>query len=255
MRLIIVVTFFLCFFQSLGQVKKERIPSYFGFQVKPILPTRFIGEPTLTQTKEGFTTTLSQKTGYSFGGVVRAGLTNLIAIETGINFNQRNFDIDISHPDSSLYFKNDMSFVTYDIPIKGLIYIRLAEQAFMNTAIGVNLSYNPTNIGVVTPTGGLHSFRHTGLAKKVLFELNAAIGFEYRTKKSGFFYLGATGTVPFGPIFYLRSQYDYQGTTRIQTDAENEGRVDGSYLAIEFKYFFPNIKKKGQQFLNGPIEQ
>lgn len=237
-----------------AQSVKTKVPSYFGFQVKPIFPTRFIGEPTLVSRVEGYETTLSQRTGYSFGGVVRVGLTKFIALETGINFNQRNFNIDMALPDSSLYEKNDMSFVTYDIPINGLIYIRLAEEWYMNTSIGVALSYNPTNVGVKTiPATGQHIFRHTGLAKKVIFELNANIGFEFRTKKSGIFYLGGSGRVPFSPVFYLYSEYTYQGY-HLETDAKNDGKVDGSYLALEFKYFFPNIKSKGSVFQPGPIE-
>lgn len=236
------------------QTKREKVPSYFGLQVKPILPTRFIGNPVLTQLDSGFHTTFSQRTGYSFGGVVRVGLTKLLALETGINLNQRNFDIEMSVPDSNVYATNDLSFVTYDIPINALVYIKLDEKWYMNTTIGTAMSYNPTNVGVKTLPGGYHTFRHTGLAKKVIFELNAEVGFEFRTEKSGFFYLGGIGRVPFEPLFYLKSQYAYQGY-KVTIDAENQGKVDGSYLAVTFKYFFPNIKNKGQQFQNGPITQ
>lgn len=247
--------FLLAFSLQLNaQTAKVKVPSYFGFQVKPIFPTRFIGEPTLTQRVQEFETTISQRVGYSFGGVVRVGLTKFIALETGINFNQRNFNIDMAVPDSSVYGTNDLSFVTYDIPINGLVYIRLADKWFMNTSIGVAMSYNPTNVRVETiPTTGQHIFEHMGLAKKVIFELNANVGFEFRTEKNGIFYLGGSGRVPFAPIFYLRSTYRYQGY-ELQSDAQNEGKIDGSYLALEFKYFFPNIKSKGSTFKPGPIE-
>lgn len=241
--------------QVTAQSPKTRVPTYFGFQVKPIFPTRFIGEPTLTQKVENYETTISQRIGYSFGGVVRVGLTKFIALETGINFNQRNFNLDMSIPDSSVYASNDLSFVTYEIPVNGLIYIRLDEKWYMNTSIGVALSYNPTNVGVKTiPGTGQHIFRHTGLAKKVVFEFNANVGFEYRTEKSGTFYLGGSACVPFSPIFYLLSEYTYSGY-HIETDAQNDGKVDGSYLSLDFKYFFPNIKSKGSPFKAGPIEQ
>lgn len=247
--ILIFLTQFAC-----AQTKREKVPSYFGLQVKPIFPTRFIGDPVLTQLDSGFQTTFSQRTGYSFGGVVRVGLTKLLALETGINMNQRNFDIEMAKLDSNVFATNDLSFLTYDIPINALVYIKLDERWFMNTTIGTAMSYNPTNVGVKTLPGGYHTFKHTGLAKKVIFELNAEVGFEFRTDKNGFFYLGGSGRVPFEPLFYLKSQYAYQGYI-ITVDAENQGKVDGSYLSINFKYFFPNIKNKGTQFQNGPITQ
>lgn len=239
---------------SFAQTRKPKVPSYFGVQIKPILPTQFIGNPTLTQEKEGFKTVMTQKVGYSFGGVVRVGLSKLIALETGINFNQRSFGIDMSLKDSNAYAKNTMSFVTYDIPVKALIYIRLADKWFMNTAVGADIAYNPTNVGVKTVATGNDAFQHTGLGRKVNFEFNASLGFEFRTEKKGFFYLGGTAAVPFFPIFYLRSEYQYGGVPKIRTDPQVEGKVDGSYLAIEFKYFLPVVKSKGSTFKAGPIE-
>lgn len=239
---------------SIGQKGKTKVPSYFGVQIKPILPTQFIGNSITTQEKEGFKTVMTQKVGYSFGGVVRVGLTKLIALETGINFNQRTFGLDMSHPDSNAFATNTMSFVTYDIPVKALIYIRLADKWFMNTAVGADISYNPTNVGVKTLATNNDAFQHTGFGRKVNFELNASIGFEFRTEKKGFFYLGGTAAVPFLPIFYLRSEYQHGGVPKIRTDA-NDGKVDGSYLAIEFKYFLPVVKSKGSPFKGGPIEQ
>jgi hypothetical protein len=84
-------------------VKKEKFPSYFGLQVRPIFPTQFIGSSTTELTKGEFSTTITQKMGYSFGGTIRAGLTKLISLETGINFTQRNFDISMAVTDSGVF--------------------------------------------------------------------------------------------------------------------------------------------------------
>lgn len=238
---------------SIGQTAKTKVPSYFGLQVKPILPTRFIGNPVLEQEQEGFSTTFSQKVGYSFGGVVRVGLTKLLALETGINYVERNFNIDFAVPDSNVVGSNDMSFISYSIPINGLVYIQLSEDWYMNTAIGVDLAYNPTNTEVKSFPTGQHIMHHIGLARKVNFGFNAEVGFEFRTKKKGIFYLGGIGYVPFSPLMYLRSTHQYQGYVNT-IDPEAFGKVDGSYLSIEFKYFFPNIANKGPQFQRGPIE-
>ncbi len=243
-------------FSANAQPKKERVPSYFGFQVRPVFPTRFIGEPELTVDQTDpeavfMTTTISQRLGYSFGATVRAGLTKLIALETGINFTQRNFDLSMSVPDSSISGTNDLSFISYDIPINALFYIRLAEQWYMNASLGVAVNFAPTNIGVQTNPIGFHYFTHTGiLTSKVGFDLNANVGFEFRTEKSGFFYVGGSGRVPFSSIFTLATNYRFQGYS-----SSTYGEVDGSFLSIDFKYFFPNIKNKGEQFKPGPIVQ
>lgn len=250
----IAFTIILLLFSSAGisQMKKEPIPSYFGFQVKPIFPGVFIGTTSFESNKDGFNTTFSQATGYSFGGVVRVGITKLIALETGINLTQRNYRFDSSVPDSNLFVSSRIRYLTYDIPVSALFYIRLAERVYMNVSIGAALSYNPTVAGVKISPYSYHEVSQVALGKKIVGEAIGNIGFEYRTPKAGTFYLGAAARVPFAPLFYLRSEYKYQGFN-ILTDAENQGRVDGSYIALEIKYFFPLIKIKGSP-IKTPIE-
>lgn len=230
--------------------RRERVPSYFGLQVRPVFPTRFIGEPTLDLVQDNFSTQINQKIGFSFGGTVRAGLTKLLALETGINYTQRQFEVNMSVPDSGVSASNDLTFITYDIPINGLVYIQLSERFYMNASLGILLAFKPSNVGILTTPGGKHTFTHTGkINGRTGFDLNANIGFEYRTEKSGFFYIGGSGRVPFKPLFEMIAQYKYDGITNTQY-----GEVDGSFLSIDFKYFFPNINNKGPQFQLGPIE-
>lgn len=256
MKLILVLLFSLIALLPMAQTK-TKIPSYFGFRVSPVFPTKFIGEPLLTvlNTEDNFdfSTTIMQKIGFSFGGTVRAGLTKLISLETGINYTQRNFDLEMSVPDSNLFAPSDLSFVTYDVPINALFYIKMSEKWYTNASLGVAINFKPTDIGKRTKPGGPHEFVNLGLipiGKKVSFDLNANLGFEFRSQKSGFFYLGGSARVPFSPLFEFLSEYSYQGFNR-----QAVGEVDGSYLSIDFKYFFPNIRTKGAQFKPGPIEQ
>lgn len=247
---------FLIAFTAFGQKKKERVPSYFGLQVRPIFPTQFIGSSTTNFIQNDgesvlYNSTLTQKIGYSFGGTVRAGLTKLIAIETGINFYNRNFNIDMEMPDSSIMATNDIKFISYDVPLNALFYIKLAEKWYMNASIGVSVNFKPTDVAVVTKPGGDNEFQHIGVAKnKFGFDFNANVGFEFRTEKRGFFYLGGTANVPFAPLFEMIVNYSNQGYKSQVIEP-----VDGSFLSVDFKYFFPNIKNKGVQFQNGPIEQ
>lgn len=254
----VFILFLICLhFSAFSQPpKKERVPSYFGLQVKPVFPTRFIGN-SLTEFRSGtdqpllLETKIQQKVGYSFGATVRAGLTKLIALETGINFTQRNFDLEMSLPDSNIVGKNTLSFIDYDIPINALFYIRLAEKWYMNASLGVAVTFAPTHVEKETNPESIHNFKQTGFVpSKVGADANANIGFEFRTEKSGFFYIGGSGRVPFKPIFTLYSEHHYQGY-----HTYSKADVDGSYLSIDFKYFFPNIANKGTQFKPGPINQ
>jgi hypothetical protein len=252
MKFRLAVIFLLFIHVVLSQAVKEKIPSYFGFQVKPIFPGVFIGTTSFDSNISGFNTTFSQAIGYSFGGVVRAGITKLIAIETGINLTQRNYKFSSSIPDSNIYVDSRLRYLTYDIPISALFYIRLADKMYMNVSIGAALSYNPTVVGVKIMPKGYHDIRQIALGKKIVGEAIGNVGFEYRTPKSGIFYLGAAARVPFAPLFYLKSEYRYQGIY-LETDAQNQGRVDGSYISLEVKYFFPFIKIKGSP-IKTPIE-
>ncbi|MEY3424860.1 MAG: hypothetical protein RL265_173 [Bacteroidota bacterium] len=247
--MLLLIAAYNCGFAQDIPVKKEKFPSYFGLQVRPIFPTQFIGSSTTELTKGEFSSTLTQKMGYSFGGTIRAGLTKLISLETGINFTQRNFDIAMSVVDSGVFATNNISFISYDVPLNALIYIQLDKQFFMNASLGAALTYKPTNVGVLTMPGSFHSFTHTGkVSRKGGLDLNANIGFEYRTEKSGFFYIGGSARVPFKPLFDIIAQYKYQGYKNTIY-----GEIDGSYLALDFKYFFPNIRNQGTQFKRGPI--
>lgn len=258
MRIGLLIILSLLTLSAFGQSKpkKEKVPSYFGFQVRPIFPTRFIGNSELTVDQSDpeqifITTTITQKIGYSFGATVRAGLTKLIALETGINFNQRNFDLSMAQPDSSIVAKSDISFINYDIPLNALFYIRLADKWYMNASLGADITFSPTDVGIQTNPHTYHYFKQTGIVQhKVGADVNANIGFEFRTEKAGFFYIGGSGRVPLAPIFVLRTDYTYQGYS-----STTYGQVDGSFLALDFKYFFPNIRNKGTQFKEGPIDQ
>lgn len=243
---------FILFFSltSLAQEKTDKLPTYFGIQVRPIFPTKFIGDPTVTVSGNGFESSITQRLGYGFGGTIRASLTKLIAIETGINFTQRYFDISVALPDSNVYGEKSMMFVEYDIPINALFYVQLSDKIFMTASLGVAIIYKPTDTFVQIRPEGKHYFDLYGVRdNSVGLDLNANVGFEYRTRKTGFFYIGGSARVPFAPLFEYAAFYKYDANFVLHSKD-----VNGSFLTLDFKYFFPLIKNKGTQFLKGPIE-
>jgi hypothetical protein len=230
------------------QIGDTKLPSYFGVQVRSIIPTNFVGNPITTLQKDGLQASLQQTIGYSFGGIVRVGLTELIALETGINFSQRYFKVQGSIADSGIYVTNQLGFIQYDLPLNGLIYIKLTKRFFANASLGVTAGFKPTSIATQNNIDGSKFFYHTGFVnKKASLDLNGNLGFEFRSKKTGFYYLGTTVRLPLAPLFTYISTYRNQGYKVTQY-----GDVSGAFLGIDLRYFFRNVK--GQKEDKRPIE-
>ncbi|MGV3632349.1 MAG: hypothetical protein ACO1O6_14165 [Bacteroidota bacterium] len=251
MRFLLIFTSFLLLSQTaLGQ-KKDRFPSYFGFQFKPLIPGDFLAKSQITVSNGTFSGTFTQKYGYSFGAMARIGFTKLLSFETGINQVKRNYDIDFSYPDSSLYGSSDFGVISYDIPFNAMIYIQLSEKFFTNASLGTSFVYYPSNVGVILPVDNKVTFSAEGKRNRRFdFEINANFGFELRTEKNGFFYLGASAKLPFAPIFKVASVYEFPGNQSVAA----VGQVNGAYLSLDLRYFFPTVKSKGKNTPDGPIK-
>tara|TARA_B100001287_G_scaffold276098_1_gene285767 strand:+ start:2775 stop:3524 length:750 start_codon:yes stop_codon:yes gene_type:complete len=246
----LVSLFFILSLNCFGQSKK--VPSYFGVHYKTVFPNTFVGSKSVTLLNEEFSSICEQKQGYAIGTTVRAGITKLIAFETGINLIHRNFNLNMSVADSNQFAERELGFLTYDIPLNCLIYIQLNKSWYANASLGVAASYKPSTIGGVNNTEGNHSFIHTGYVdykKKFTADFNGNIGFEFRSKKAGFFYLGGSVQIPFAPLFILAGMYKYQGYELVSVS-----NVNGSFLSLDFKFFFPNKKSNGSTLRPGPIE-
>ena len=81
-------------------------------------------------------------------------------------------------------------------------------------------------------------------------DVNANVGFEFRTPKNGIFYIGASGKIPLTPVLRIATEYRYD-TEKFVAFSE----IQGAQVSLDFKYFIPYTKTKGTQFKGGPIEQ
>lgn len=230
--------------------QREKYPHYFGVQVRPIFPTELVGSKTLNMTATNYKVTVTQTMGYNFGATIRSGFTKLLAFETGISYTQRNYNLSMSLTDTAVNANDNWSFINYEIPTNLLIYIQLSQKVYMNSSLGTTLRYSPTNIVKLTETGGIHYFDNYGYLKsKIGFNFNANVGFEYRTRDKGFFYFGGSVCVPLTTFLNIQStHYVLKQTSNTQVN----GLIDGGYLALDLKYFFPLIPKKGEQPKKGP---
>ncbi len=235
------------------KVKRDRFPSYFGFVASPVIPNNFIGDvhTNMQDTASSMFATFTHKTGFTFGAVVRIGITKTISIETGLSQVRRNYGIDVNIPDSGFAGSQRLSFVNYDLPINGLFYVQLSETWYMNAAIGFSITQYPTDtrdtIRFDQKNAAAVEARRTN---RTYFAANAGLGFEYRTKKYGTFYLGGGAKVPFKDPFFGVVLYYNSSSSSFKKVAYNP--ISSGYFTLDFRYFLPNIRK-GDQKYNKPI--
>lgn len=236
--------------------KKDRFPSYFGLTVAPIFPSDFIGqkETVFLDSTQRMESAFKQTTGYTFGASVRIGVTKLISIETGLFQVRRNFDVRCDFPDSNITSTSTLGFVNYDIPLNALMYVQLSEKWYMNAALGFSITHYPSNVLTqqdITP----FLVAYQGLrVNRTFFATGAGLGFEFRTKKAGTFYLGGAAKIPFNPIMVAVTDV----TRTLNSDRFRAvRRINGSYFSLELRYYLPSnfLKNKKQpNFQDGPIE-
>lgn len=230
---------------------KKKAPNYFGFQYKPLIPISVVGDRPFEMTEGNFLTTVTPTLGYTFGGVVRIGLTELLAIETGLARTKRNFLLEHEVQDSSLFATNTLGFISMEIPVNFLVYIKLGNDLFMNTSMGTSIIFYPSNVQTRVIPEGIHQFIFEG--RRVAFfslDVNANVGFEYRTEKRGVFYLGMSGRIPLTPVLNIAAEYRYDTQGLVAFD-----QIRGATVSLDLKYFLPYTKPKGEQVKKGPIVQ
>lgn len=234
-KAIIFFTLFACIYSSYSQ---ERVLT-FGLQFKPLFADDIIVDRTVSQSVNSINYSLNTNTGFSFGGVIRRGITDKISFETGINYVSRKFDIDVDDPDT-FTGNSDFTIIGYEIPALALVYVQLDKQIFMNAAFGASIDFFPSDVGTRTD----EIYHISNRRSWVMPSLLANLGWEYRSKKMGYWYLGASFHRPFTNIYY--SGVRYTSSTE-NTDAFFE--LNGSYLTLDLRYFFHEdpLKKKSKE--------
>ena len=213
----------------------------FGIQYRPIIPNRLIGFYEQEFNDPPFYSSVKQRFGNNLGMLVRVGLSKRISLETGINFTQRNFGLTYAVPDSGYSATDKVRVIGYSIPVSCLVFIRLADEWYMNTSLGVAVTAFPSDVSTNVPIGASNEFflQEGAYKSKVQGSALANIGWEYRTKSKGYWYLGASYHLPFIPIMTFAMSYEYPAGENLFID-----NIRGSYLTLDFRYYFHENKKK-----------
>lgn len=204
-----------------------------GFQFKPMIETGFIDYGGGEVQKDWLSSDYAFEGGYATGMVIRRGFTPTLSIETGISYIKRNFRVDVEDTETTQTGIMEYSMISYQIPIQGLIYARLSDNLYMNASGGFGINLMPSDVQTNTFEHRQTTYR-IGTQRWFKTSLLANYGFEYRTKKDGYFYLGVSYDRPLGNFVGSRAVLRRESGEERFTD----GFFTGSFLTIDFRYFF-----------------
>lgn len=204
-----------------------------GFQYKPLLSSQFFGSGPVENTKDILKAEIKPIWGHNYGMMIRRGFTKSISYEVGINYVKRNYRLTCTDLDSGFTSSGTFSLVSYEIPNQMLIYVRLGERFYMNNAFGVALTAFASDVESYAENRRFHEL---SLLTTRWFSASmiANVGFEYRTEKSGFFYIGASLQRPFKNI--ANTTVTYEKTNLLLYSVPLS--LSGAYLTLDFRYFF-----------------
>lgn len=236
---------FVLLIVPLVMVGQENVKTV-GFQFKPLFPSSYFGSGPQNFTDSTFSYSLKPGSGYAAGMIIRKGYTKRLSLEFGLNYVVRNVGVTATHGAETA--SNKLRIVGYEIPFSQLIFIQLSERMFMNAGAGFCLNMYPSDVIKRDTTFSVYGGRKSIFNPSLL----ANIGFEYRTPKSGYIYIGASLNRPFSQAYGISIDYLNKG---IVQNSVLTG-LNGSYLSLDLKYFFhENPEKKRVKKTRPPAEK
>lgn len=235
--------FLLFFFLFLSEVasSQDNIITV-GIQYKPIFSSNFFNTGPVNETKEGVNFEIAPESGFCAGMIIRKGFTKTISLESGINYVKRNFNLNIT--DSGFTGNSGFGIVGYEIPVLGLIFIQLSDEIFMDAALGMSLDFYASDVR----TNDYYFNHYSAYQSWFSPSLLANLGWEYRTAKSGYFYLGASYHRPFESIYRSFVQYIPNPNPEDQAIMD----LQGNYLTLDLRYFFHSDPQKRKKKTSKP---
>lgn len=176
---------------------------------------------------------------FRLGACVRFDFSKTFSLQTGIYYVSRQYKVLVGKtngqsPDITQgLYENRINFVGYEIPIMGLFYVQLGEKWFLNNAVGFSLDMFPSHTQEVDPllTYEIYNARRGWIIPSI----KASVGFEFRTTKTGYFYLGGQfhrPLIPISDMYVERTTPDGIGYQTVSAP------MSGTYFAVDLKYFF-----------------
>lgn len=208
-----------------------------GIQYKPIFSLDLLNTGDKSITANDVTFTLGLNRGFCAGIVVRRGITDTYSLESGINYVKRVYTLRMD--DGNFSGTSEFRIIGYEIPVSGLVYIKLSETFYMNASLGFSVNMFASDIYTSDTYFRNSSHRAYVFNPGVIGNL----GWEYRTENAGYFYIGASYHNPFSAIF--NSQLGYYENNVLKEKVTMP--VSGIYISLDLRYFFHEDPLKKQK--------
>jgi hypothetical protein len=215
-----------------------------GIELKPLFSSSFVGAGAVESQVGKIRSVMTPESGMNFGMVVRHGISRSWSIESGIcwvrrNFMWQTFNGELENPLSARF-----RMICYEIPFQALVFVKLGERLFMNGSGGVSIDLYPSDVESFVSThidSVFFDVQHRTFRTRWLqTALLVNYGFEYRSVRNGYFYLGASYHRGFNEIATSLIRYERAG------DPEQLILpMSGNYLTLDFRYFFDERPRKG----------
>lgn len=212
----------------------------FGIQYKPLIPWQYFVTNSSATSKD-VDYSIRHRMSFSGGMCIRFGFTKNFSLETGINYTKRNLVLSIKDNLRDFSIESPFSITAYEVPVQWLIYIRLTDKMYMNTAFGASADFFPTDVGTRDTSYYHVSARYSNLWVRPA--LIANVGYEYRTEKYGYLYFGTSYHRPFGQIYLSNVNYKVNFLTVSGTSMN----LFGNYLTLDLRYFFHEDPQKREK--------
>lgn len=208
----------------------EKDPVAFGIEIAPIIPSNLFRITATEGSDDNFSMKRSPKSGFKAAALIRFGLKGRFAMQTGIGYIRRHFDI-ASEIDGEPLKNLRVRAVNYEIPVGASYYVPLAKTFLMSVTLGVAANFLPRDI----VTSNEDILQGTVQKSWVTPSFFLNYGFEYRTEKYGFFHLGFSYNI-FPLVMYDNEVvYDPSGVNPKSIITP----IRGDYFSIMIRYFLP----------------
>lgn len=225
-----IILFSLLLIPSFLSAQQPDQITFFGIEYKPIFSSRFFTTGPQLGFEDSLSYSVTNYSGSSFGMVVRHNFYGKFSFETGINIITRNYSLELSEDTSNFFVQDTFKLVSYEIPLLGLVYVQSGERTFINAGGGLSINFLPSELESGKPQVYQQLTRRSAWVSASLL---AQLGFEYRTKESGIFYIGASYHLPFSALASSRAVRIKEGNKpRVSAD------LNGRFLTMSLRYFF-----------------
>jgi hypothetical protein len=241
-RFLVLISFY---FLQLAVVAQKG-QTTMGLQLKPMFASKFFESGPQRFVSDSLDATLSQKLGWNTGVVIRKGINEMWSIESGISMVQRNFELKFYSQRYQIEDVLKYKMIGYEIPVQALIYVQLSPKWYINGSGGVALDFYPSNLyktgSVFKDSLYVDAYAKTYRTRWAMLAATANLGFEYRTKDQGYFYVGASYHRPMGDI----------ALTQLRVESKGAGNdlwmpIGGTYLTLDLRYFLKPDKELPKQ--------